>query len=521
VSAGPAADAGEAAGEHAAPLGEPFGVAGLCQRWEWTQTPAPLGFWVCGGRYRDQPHDVPDVDHLAFDTRAAVDIGFRVARDAVARAVGALLPPQEPEPLLLPERTQVVPWSQSSTAPEGAPAVAPPPPPPPPPRPDPVPTPPEHDDERLAAAWAMPPRAAWRCGDVVVLDELREPRPALEVEHRAIWLHPDGSRWPAALTAMWSEVVHPIAPRVEARLQWHALREGRPPTQACAFHVVDAREGVMPVFVERVVAGVRLRHFLAALGARGGDGRMPLEVAVSFSMHVLERSVMPGSVVVHDDVFALGQLAWDGTWHPRIDVAEPGGRGRVGRRAEQGLLDGPPEAILGYQLDDRARTYRAANLLYRLLTGARPWRRPADDTSFIRWLQAALEGERIPMATLRPDLGGDVAAVIDSAVAIDRERRPGFEVLMGVWREWLAPRFAADAPTVAPADTAAFMAGLMADLFPRTREAQLAWWEEAAFVDVAGAPTAPGVTLLPSPSPSSERLMAALGEVAARHNVVT
>ena len=92
---------------------------------------------------------------------------------------------------------------------------------------------------------------------------------------------------------------------------------------------------------------------------------------------------------------------------------------------------------------------------------------------------------------------------------------------MGVWREWLAPRFAADAPTVAPADTAAFMAGLMADLFPRTREAQLAWWEEAAFVDVAGAPTAPGVTLLPSPSPSSERLMAALGEVAARHNVVT
>jgi hypothetical protein len=496
----------------AAPLGEPFGVGGLCQRWEWTQTPAPAGFWVCGGRYRDRPDDVADVDHLAFETRAAVDVGFRVAHDALAPGAQSL---PEPGPLLLPERTRVTPWSPSSTAPLEEPAVPPPPPPPTPTR-----SPPAHDDEVLAAMWATPPRASWRCGDVVVLDELREPRPALETEHRAIWLRSDGSRSAAGLTAMWSERVLPMAPRVEARLQWHALREGRSPTQACAFHVVDGREGVMPVFVERVVAGVRLRHVLDALGARGGDGRMPLEVAVSFALHVLERSVMPGSVVVHDDVYGSGQLAWDGTWHPRFDVAEPGGRGRIGQRAEQGLLDGPPEAILGHHLDDRARTCRAANLLYRLLTGARPWMRPADDTSFVRWLQAAIEGERIPIATLRPDLGAAVAAVIDDAVAIDRERRPGFEELLGQLRAWLEPGFAADA-TVAPADTAAFMAALMADLFPRTREAQLAWWEEAAFVDVAGAPTAPGVTLLPSPSPSTERLMAALGEVAARNEVVT
>jgi hypothetical protein len=502
----------------AAPLGEPFGVTGLCTRWEWTQTGAPMGFWVCGGRYRDRADDVPDVDHLAFETRGAADVGFRVARDLDPAMAVARVPAPAPAPLAEP--TQVVSWSQSTTEPEG---LAPPPPPPAPPPRVQAPSPPLSIDENLAALWAVPPRAGFRCADIVILDAVQHGAPDLEREHRAVWLRPDGERWPVALTAMWSMPASAL--RIEARLMWHALREHRPaPTPACAFHVVDGREGVMPVFVERVVAGVPLRTFLDALAARRDtSGVIPLEVAVSFALHVIERGVMPAPVLDHDNHWSHGQVAWDGTWHPCFDVAGPGNRLRIGGRAAAAIPDMAPEAIAGRPLDERALVYRAGILLYRLLAGARPWVVPPEPT-MMDLLRTAYQGERISIRTVRPDLSETVAAVVDDSVAIDRDRRPGdLATLLSHWRRWLEPGFWQDAADViAPKDTAGFIAALAAELFPRTREAQLQWWDEAEMVDIDVPVPSPSVTPLPMPPPSVARWVEILGELAAHaNNIVT
>ena len=60
-------------------LGDVFLGTGLV--WEWTATPFREGFLVCGGQYRDRPHDDPGPDHVSHASRAASDIGFRCVAD--------------------------------------------------------------------------------------------------------------------------------------------------------------------------------------------------------------------------------------------------------------------------------------------------------------------------------------------------------------------------------------------------------------------------------------------------------
>ena len=183
------------------------------------------------------------------------------------------------------------------------------------------------------------------------------------------------------------------------------------------------------------------------------------------------------------------------------------------------VLDMAPEVIIGRPADERATVHRTGMLLYRLLAGARPWATPTEHT-MMRMLRAAYEGERVSIRSVRPDLPEAVAAVVDDAVALDRDRRPAdLATLTAHWRRWLEPGYWQDAASIiAPADTASFIAALAAELFPRTREAQLQWWDEAAMVDVDVPVPSPQATPLPVPAPSVERWGALLEELAAQAN---
>ncbi|HEY4221062.1 MAG TPA: SUMF1/EgtB/PvdO family nonheme iron enzyme, partial [Myxococcota bacterium] len=56
--------------------------------WQWTNTGfASAGFVVRGGAYRDQPREIPRPENVAFEDRAANDVGFRCAADVDAPGI--------------------------------------------------------------------------------------------------------------------------------------------------------------------------------------------------------------------------------------------------------------------------------------------------------------------------------------------------------------------------------------------------------------------------------------------------
>ncbi len=232
--------------------------------------------------------------HLAYEDGAALDVGFRVVRDEGPEPTVA----STPAPSTLDERP-------------------------------PTPTKVERSfDEGLAEEFSVPPRAAWRADDVVILvsgpQVVGREGVAREVELRALWLGEQGSglRQPAVVSTMYAGEF--ATARVNAGLMWHALREGNDVAKgARGMQLGRVGNDMAPAIVERTCAGLPLRIFLTAHGNHDegrARGQMPVEVALGFALHVVERGVLPTALQLRTDLYSEGQLAWDGTWHPGFDL---------------------------------------------------------------------------------------------------------------------------------------------------------------------------------------------------------
>jgi eukaryotic-like serine/threonine-protein kinase len=79
----------------------------------------------------------------------------------------------------------------------------------------------------------------------------------------------------------------------------------------------------------------------------------------------------------------------------------------------------PPEQLRGDELDRRADVFALGIVLYEILAGVRPF----DATSDASVVQAILNQAPVPLLQRRPDTPPELIAIIDRALAKDRERR--------------------------------------------------------------------------------------------------
>ena len=79
----------------------------------------------------------------------------------------------------------------------------------------------------------------------------------------------------------------------------------------------------------------------------------------------------------------------------------------------------PPEQLRGDPLDRRADVFALGVVLYELLAGQRPW----EGDSEVSLIGRIMTEEPRPLSTLRPDAPAGLAAVLDRALAKDREAR--------------------------------------------------------------------------------------------------
>ena len=79
-----------------------------------------------------------------------------------------------------------------------------------------------------------------------------------------------------------------------------------------------------------------------------------------------------------------------------------------------------PEVLLGLPVDGRADLYALGVLLHRMATG----RLPFSDTSLQGLVRGHLTGARVELRRLRPDLSGELCAMVDAMLARDPSDRP-------------------------------------------------------------------------------------------------
>ncbi len=80
----------------------------------------------------------------------------------------------------------------------------------------------------------------------------------------------------------------------------------------------------------------------------------------------------------------------------------------------------PPEQAAGLSVDERADVYALGAILYHVLAGQPPY---AEHKSVARLLAAAAEGPPLPLAQHAPGLAPDLIAIVDKAMARDRQGR--------------------------------------------------------------------------------------------------
>ena len=86
-----------------------------------------------------------------------------------------------------------------------------------------------------------------------------------------------------------------------------------------------------------------------------------------------------------------------------------------------------PEQVQGRPIDARSDIYSFGAVMYELLTGRRPF---VDDGS-LALVSAILTGTPPPIATLRPEVPADLAALVDACLAKDRAVRPSAHEIVG------------------------------------------------------------------------------------------
>lgn len=296
-----------------APEHEPFEIEDLCVRWEWTSSPAPLGFWVCGGVDRQQPRAPTSVDNVAYEDAAAGDVGFRCVRDPTSDDVDKTTTSarlETTERVLRPTTTT----------------------PPAPPRPPLLP-PVDHQE------WV-------RIGDVVCR--------WASVEPRALRVHAGGRATPAFVERRWYALDAQLAVACTALNLPAAL----PTFQA---HGVDDQ------FLQArdEVPGTTLSTLFTSMREQDG-GRLPVDVACGLARRLGE---MERPLPLRAGVAGAMRMGWDG----QLFVATDG----LVRAPYNGIVHGQiwsltQEAVLGAVERPTCRAFHVAALLFHVL--APQWR---------------------------------------------------------------------------------------------------------------------------------------------------
>jgi hypothetical protein len=211
--------------------------------------------------------------------------------------------------------------------------------------------------------------------------------------------------------------------------------------------------------------GVDASELLEALAAR--RERLPQGMAVRLISVVLEALAHAHAAVdeagqpmelVHRDVSAASvRVGYDGQ-------VRLGGFGLAKQKEQSahtsfGVIRGQlayvaPEQLVPGEIDARVDLWAAGVLLYELLTGARPFERPAE----FHILKAIREEQPQPPSTLRPELSPGLDAFIARALTKDRQAR--FQTAAQMREALLACVPAAESSALAAQVTALFAGAL-------------------------------------------------------------
>ena len=209
-------------------------------------------------------------------------------------------------------------------------------------------------------------------------------------------------------------------------------REARLAASLASRHIVpvvdfDRSQEGMAFLVMDYVDGEDLRRVLAREGALSLRRAVNLVlqacagVAAAHDRNIVHRDLKPSNLMVsvERDGHEFCQVTDFG-----VAREEDGARGRDTAATKTGALVGTlaymsPEQIRGENLDQRTDIYALGAILYECLSERRPFAADAPHTLIYR----ILHERPVPLAKLRPDLPGAVAAVVDKALAPDRNQR--------------------------------------------------------------------------------------------------
>ncbi len=217
---------------------------------------------------------------------------------------------------------------------------------------------------------------------------------ALKVLHRHLADRPSTRKrlereLEAAQRVAHPAILHPLE-RVE--------HEGCP---ALVFPALSGRTLADQVRENGPLDQAQLRHLLAQIGGALG---------AAHGVGVLHRDVTPNNVLWDEGEprlvdFGLARLADQST-------ASTGALGTVGYAAPETYVDGAT--------DPRVDAYSLGAILYFAATG----RPPFDATTAMGALQQQLDGELVPLASLRPDLPSELVGTIEALLEPEPDDRP-------------------------------------------------------------------------------------------------
>ncbi len=150
--------------------------------------------------------------------------------------------------------------------------------------------------------------------------------------------------------------------------------------------------------VSMAAGGLHYAHELAA-----ADGK---------PLGLVHRDISPDNILVHRN--GMAKVVDFGI----AKAANSSGRTRTGALKGK-VAYMPPEQLRGDPLDRRADVFALGVVLYEMIAGRRPWEGDSD----VSLIGQIMTEEPKPLSTLRPDAPAGLTAVLDRALAKDREAR--------------------------------------------------------------------------------------------------
>src|SRR5437870_5830845 len=163
------------------------------------------------------------------------------------------------------------------------------------------------------------------------------------------------------------------------------------------------RDELLPIpeivkIISMAAGGLQYAHDLS-----GTDGK---------PLGLVHRDISPDNILVHRN--GAAKVVDFGI----AKAADSGGMTRTGTLKGK-VAYMPPEQLRGDPLDRRVDVFALGVVLYELLAGQRPW----SGDSEVSLIGKIMTEDPPPLATLRPDAPAGLTAVIDRALAKDRDAR--------------------------------------------------------------------------------------------------